>query len=454
MRIDRAFTAASAFAALAAAALAFIYKLPVAGALGAVSFAGAAAAFVAAALKDKSAKELSGMKGLVAEALRAKETGDLCVAALSACQGALALELAQNERSIAIDAIEDLGPDFDPCDAVKAKTLFEGLDAAIRAMPTLPSLDIDAYKTGLAETRALAPFLDSILEAVPKKTEEATFALIEKYEAVRTISTRASDLANKAAMAAKSEGRESEDGTAVKSREAIRSERVAVQQMAAQSRENAKKLRTVAKEIESGLGLVKGIQEITDRAQLIAFNMAVEAAHIGEQGRGFRVIVNELRSLNERTLDFSKKISTLFDRFGNYTTELVSAMAEQTDTVIVELERGMAAAEAAVESLIGASQATEAFSTDLAKEALQIDSALDGILETLQFQDITRQMVERSRAILKEIDNHVEKASLRLSSGTETAAAPAGGSFEATRQRLLAKVITRAEREAIMEVKR
>ena len=73
----------------------------------------------------------------------------------------------------------------------------------------------------------------------------------------------------------------------------------------ASNRGNAATLRDMSKEIEAGIALVEEIEEITDRSRLIAFNMAVEAAHIGDKGRGFRVIVGELRKINDRTVDFS-----------------------------------------------------------------------------------------------------------------------------------------------------
>ncbi len=306
----------------------------------------------------------------------------------------------------------------------------------------------------LCQAQTLSPFLNAILAAIPQTTEDATFHVLEKYEAVRDITTKAANLARELAESAHSE-KGNESGLIIShSRETVQAERRTVQAMAKQTRDNTKKLRLVAKELESGLDFVKGIEEITDRSQLIAFNMAIEAAHIGEKGRGFKVIVGELRTLNDRTLEFSQRISGLFSRFRDYTAEMVSSMAEQSDQAIGELEESMAASEKAVESLIGASEEADNFSRELAQDTMQIDKALDSILESLQFQDISRQMVERSRAILAEIEEKL----LSLRSLVGHSEGPEGERatihFTQTKDRLIGKAITRAEREAISEVSR
>lgn len=307
--------------------------------------------------------------------------------------------------------------------------------------PTLP---------GLSDARRRLRFASAISAAVPTKTEEAAFSLIEKFQALQQHSSKAAAAAKEVKTGLAGEGGATAVlETAERSRSAVKAERGSLVEMAAHNRQGAKELRAMGKEIESGIDLLKGIEEITERSRLIAFNMAVEAARIGEKGRGFKVIVGELRSLNDRTAEFSRKVAELLGHFRDYNSSLVGRLAEQTEKTLVEVEEGMDAAEGAVESLIAASSSADQFAREIAGLAEGIDRELDGVLESLQFQDITRQMIDTSLRILAEADASLEEAA---SATTGLGAAEERSLFEGLRRELLTRAKTPGEKEAIVGV--
>jgi hypothetical protein len=311
----------------------------------------------------------------------------------------------------------------------------------------------DGAAVKIEDARSVLPLARKIVAAVPGKTEEATMALIERFTEVRELSSKAAD-ASREAMAHMEGGggRDSFQARALRTKSAIEAERKAVMGMVENNRQNSRKLQAMSKELESGIELMKGIEEITERSRLIAFNMAVEAARIGEKGRGFRVIVNELRSLNDRTQEFSVKVAELLGSYREYNASLVAGMAEHSEKLSGEVMGVMGSAGEAVESLIDSSTTMGELSARLAGLVKDVDRDLDGVLEALQFQDVTRQMLEGSIHI-------IEAAEARLDAARPLVLAAGGGDeaatrrrFEAMRRAFIDEAKTKDEKQAMMEV--
>jgi len=180
------------------------------------------------------------------------------------------------------------------------------------------NIDQSNYVSNDAE--ALAKTASETREQVIKQ-HTSTESTVSKVSDIVSMTEEISEKANEAASIADQAMSLSTDAKTV-----VTSNKAAIEALAKELKSAASVISNVEKNSTEIENVLVVINEIAEQTNLLALNAAIEAARAGEQGRGFAVVADEVRTLAGRTQNSTLEVSNIITKLQKGSKEAVDVM--------------------------------------------------------------------------------------------------------------------------------
>jgi len=254
--------------------------------------------------------------------------------------------------------------------ATKINEMTENLRAQIRELIEGANVLGSAASEIVASTTQLAASASESAAAVTETTttvEEVRQTVQVSNQKARTVA----DSAQKVAQSSQSGRKSTEDVGAGMDR--IRQQMEAI---AASMMRLSEQSQTIGQ-------IIATVEDLSAQSNLLAVNAAIEAAKAGEQGKGFSVVAQEVKSLAEQSRQATKQVQTILNDIQKATTAAVMATEQGSKAVEAGIRQADVAGES-IQALAGSVSEAAQAATQIAASSQQQLTGVDQVAGAME----------------------------------------------------------------------
>lgn len=225
-------------------------------------------------------------------------------------------------------------------------------------------------------SQELAAVTDQTSQGIRNQESETDMVATAMNE--MTITVR--DVANNAAQAADAANTASNE--AVLGYQVVKETISSINKLSSNINDSSSELSGVQQSVESISAILDVIKAIAEQTNLLALNAAIEAARAGEQGRGFAVVADEVRSLASRTQNSTGEIHNIIKQLQTGTNSTVAKMGIGKENALACVKQSEKAS-AALESITNSISIINDMNIQIASAAEQQSSVAESINQNI-----------------------------------------------------------------------
>lgn len=253
-------------------------------------------------------------------------------------------------------------------------------------------------KSVQGETRQIHAQTEGVVHGAVKQREESTHVATAVHEMSATIDDVSSH-ANEAAEASQSASKESETA-----KDVLGSTVASIYQLADEIESANGVISNLEHDVGNIASILDVIRGIADQTNLLALNAAIEAARAGEQGRGFAVVADEVRTLASKTQASTGEIQVMIERLQQGAHAAVVAMESSRNRGNETVEQAQSATDS-LDVITNSINVINDMNVQIAAASTQQSQVSDGISSNVQtIADMSEDMVGRVQNTEKAFD--------------------------------------------------